>query len=127
MAMLAAALALFQLSAADAGADADFRAVGRGDLAEADFLARYTSPSPPPAAGWSSDSAYLGEHAAAAGAALPPAQDWVPRGAVTAVKDQHCGNCWTFSAAGSIEGAFAIAKGHLTNFSEQDSRGPLCH
>ena len=44
---------------------------------------------------------------------------------MTAVKKQGCGNCWTFSAAGSLEGASAIKYGHLTNYSEQVRFQPL--
>lgn len=50
----------------------------------------------------------------------PDALDWEAKGAVTSVKKQRCGNCWTFSAAGSIEGAYAIKTKKLTNFSEQE-------
>ena len=98
------------------------------DLDAAEFMARYTNPSPPAPIDWSLDSTYLGEHVAVSGEALPPSLDWVEKKAVTAVKSQQCGNCWTFSAAGSIEGAYAIAKGHLTNFSEQVTPPllPLC-
>jgi KDEL-tailed cysteine endopeptidase len=46
--------------------------------------------------------------------------DWVAKGAVTAVKDQaQCGSCWAFSSTGSLEGAFQIATGKLTSFSEE--------
>jgi hypothetical protein len=52
---------------------------------------------------------------------LPDEVDWVTKGAVTSVKNQEsCGSCWTFSAAGALEGAYAIAGHRLTDFSEQN-------
>ena len=62
------------------------------DVAAEEFMQTHTSPSPPPPASMSAvyGPGYLGEHSARLGEAggLPKSLDWVPRGAVSSVKDQ---------------------------------------
>jgi len=55
---------------------------------------------------------------------LPEQINYVEAGFVSQVKDQgQCGSCWTFSATGAIEGAYAMATGRtgrdIQQFSEQ--------
>lgn len=51
---------------------------------------------------------------------VPKSIDWRKKGVVNAIKDQFwCGSCWAFSAASSIESAWAIRNHTLLDLSEQ--------
>ena len=51
---------------------------------------------------------------------IPKSIDWREHNKVSSVKDQgQCGSCWSFSASGAMEGAWAIAKDNLISLSEQ--------
>uniref|UniRef100_A0A803NAF3 Vignain n=1 Tax=Chenopodium quinoa TaxID=63459 RepID=A0A803NAF3_CHEQI len=52
---------------------------------------------------------------------VPKSVDWRAKGAVTPVKYQgHCGGCWAFSTAASVEGINQIKTGKLVSLSEQE-------
>ena len=51
---------------------------------------------------------------------LPKSVDWRSRNVVTSVKDQgHCGSCWAFAAAATLESHLALETGLLFDLSPQ--------
>lgn len=51
---------------------------------------------------------------------VPSGVDWRRQGAVTPVKNQgHCGSCWTFASAETVESRWFLKTGELQDLSEQ--------
>lgn len=85
------------------------------DLTPQEFKEKFVSGMKGPIAGYGCKSF------SSSASSAPSTLDWRTKNAVTSVKNQgQCGSCWTFSATGAIEGAWAISTGKLVDFSEQE-------